>query len=975
MLFSSLQRRFAILVLLVLAVLGGMIVYSQNQAGKITREAIQSVAEVRQLERQVSAIRNSLQALEQRVYRRTVISYTDDENVEQQIQHYLDQLNRQINALFTISTRHNNWQEAAKHDPDSFAALAVELKQHVQRLKRHIGYYNMVAADTRLRFPFTRTLNERLLPLNNDFLTAVNTAIQTLDSTGEMADEEKPNRLFTDLRYAWVQQISIFRMFVLSRSGMFDTPRSAMEVTLNDRNLFWGIVGDLLEQLQELDQQGKLPFETSFAVERMSEIYIEYDKYFSDIKPTLMSDKWRIDHLFLHEQLQPEFTATTQLVSKISEKIKNHSTEIIDKTHDVADRINLMLWLSGVTFIGLMLAGYLMFERMIRRPVRVVADAMNAEASGESFYPIMSSNIEETRLLVDAFHNMQEQVHSRQARLESILDNAAEGVITMDAHGVIENFNQAAEHLFGYRAQEVIGQNISQLFPPETRLLHSSYISHLCQGDIRPTDSEVETIGLQQDGTTFPVAIKVSEMNIGGQLLYTALVDDVSERITMISNLRHLAEHDSLTGLHNRYFFLQELDRVVQRATRGLHEDVALLYIDMDNFKYVNDTMGHLAGDKLLIEVAGMLKKRSRETDLVARIGGDEFAVILYDVSRDDVMKVADAFRKKLEHYHFSFEGRLADVGCSIGVAMVEQGVSKDELLARADLSCNTAKRSGRNKVHIYSEADKQNLENISDDMGWVRRIKDALRSNRFMFVVQPIMQAGTHEINRCEILLRMLDDEGRFIMPSGFIPPAERFGLMPDIDRWVVNHAIDYMTSDKDESFNLSINLSAVSFDDEGMINFITDKIAQTGIDPTRMTFEITETVAMANLELTATFMEKLRSLGCRTALDDFGVGYSSFAYLKDLPVDYVKIDGSFVRDIDNNDLNKAIVKSMNDVAQAMGKLTVAEFVENEAGMHILELIGVDYLQGYYIGRPEIPAFEKRRITLRQNVRSLPGE
>ncbi len=972
MLLSSLQRRFAILALLVLVGLGGMIVYSQNQVDKITREAIQSVAEVRQLERQVNGIRNSLQGLEQRVYRRTVISYTRDETVEQQIQQYIEQLDRQINTLFTISTRHNNWQEAAKDDPESFAALAVDLKQHIQQLKRYIGYYNMVAADTRLRFPFTRTLNDRLLPLNNDFVTSINTAIQSIDSTSETSGDGKLNRLLADLRYAWIQQISIFRMFVLSRSGMFDTPRSAMEVTLNDRNLFWGIAGDLLEQLHELDQQGKLPFETGIAVERMREIYVEYDKYFTEIKPTLMSDKWRIDHLFLHEELQPEFTATTQLISQISEKIKNHSTTIIDKTHNVADRINLIIWLSGMIFIGLTLAGYLMFERLIRRPVRIVADAMNAEASGQSFYPIMPANIEETRLLVDAFHNMQEQVHSRQARLESILGNAAEGVITMDVNGVIENFNQAAEHLFGYRAQEVIGQNINQLFPPETRLLQSSYISHLCQGDIRPTDSEIETIGLQKDGTTFPVSIKVSEMNIGGQFLYTALVDDVSERITMISNLRHLAEHDSLTSLHNRYSFLQELERVVQRATRGLHEDVALLYIDMDNFKYVNDTMGHLAGDKLLIEVAGMLKKRSRETDLVARIGGDEFAVILYDVARDDVLKAADAFRKKLEHYHFSYEGKLADVGCSIGVAMVEQGVSKDELLARADLSCNAAKRSGRNKVHIYSEADRQNLENISDDMGWVRRIKDALRSDRFMFVVQPIMQAGTREINRCEILLRMLDDEGRFIMPSGFIPPAERFGLMPDIDRWVVNHAIDYLANDENQDFNLSINLSAVSFDDEGMINFITDKIAQTEIDPTRMTFEITETVAMANLELTATFLENLRSLGCCTALDDFGVGYSSFAYLKDLPVDYVKIDGSFVRDIDNNELNKAIVKSMNDVAQAMGKQTVAEFVETEAGMRILELIGVDYLQGYYIGRPEIPAFEKRRMTLRHNVRSL---
>ncbi len=964
MLLSSLQRRFAVLALLVLVVLGGMIVYSQNQAGKITREAIQSVAEVRQLERQVNELRDSLQALEQRVYQRTVVSYSDNESVEQQIHHYLEQLNQQINTLFTISSRDNNWEEAAKHDPDSFAALAFELKQQVRKLKRYIDYYNMIASDTRLRFPFSRTLNERLLPLSNDFVVAVNTALQEINSAGETSNNKSLNRLFTDLRYNWVQQISIFRMFVLSRSGMFDTPRSAMEVTLNDRSMFWDNIGDLLEQLYELDQEGELPFETGFAIERMREIYIEYDNHFSEIKPTLMSDEWRIDHLFLNEKLQPEFSTTTQIVSRISEKIKNHSTKIIDKTHAVADRINLMIWLSGAIFLILVLAGYLMFEHLIRRPVRIMADAMNAEARGESFYPVMSADIEETRLLVDAFHNMQEQVHSRQARLETILDNAAEGVITMDRNGMIENFNQAAEGLFGYSAVEIIGRNVNILFPRDARRPPDSYISRFCQGDIRPTDSEIDTTGRHKNGMTFPVSLKISEMNIGGQLLYTALVDDVSERITMISNLRHLAEHDSLTGLHNRYFFLQEVERIAQRATRGKHEDVALLYIDMDNFKYVNDTMGHMAGDKLLIEVAAMLKTRSRETDLVARVGGDEFSVILYDVERDTALKTADAFRKKLEQYHFSFEGRLADVGCSIGVAMVEQGISKDELMARADLSCNAAKRSGRNKVHIYTEADKQNLENISDDMGWVRRIKQALRNNRFMFVVQPIMQAGTHEINRCEVLLRMLDDEGRFIMPSGFIPPAERFGLMPDIDRWVVNHAIDYLASGDSETFNLSINLSALSFDDEGMINFITDKIRQTGIEATRLTFEITETVAMANLELTVTFLEKLRNLGCRTALDDFGVGYSSFAYLKELPVDYVKIDGSFVRDLENNELHQAIVKSMNDICRAMDKLTVAEFVETGATMHILEQMGIDCLQGYYIGRPEIPDFEKQRMT-----------
>ncbi|TDY02786.1 PAS domain S-box-containing protein/diguanylate cyclase (GGDEF)-like protein [Thiohalophilus thiocyanatoxydans] len=961
---STLQRRFVVMALLMLAVLSGIIVYTQNQVGQITEETIQSVAEIRQMERRINEIRAGLQKLEQRVYQRTVIAYADEGDVEKKLMTQIEQVDSQIEKLFATSSRHNDWQEIAKNEQDSFAALTVKLKQDFQKIKRYIGYYNMVIVDTRLRFPFAENLNNKLLPLNNEFVTSIGTALTGMEDAELSREYRQVRQLLIELRYAWIQKISAFRMFVLSRSGMFDTPRSAMQATLSDRDIFVERVWGLLTELQQLNEQTGLPFEVEIAIEQMNRIHSIYEEEFNSIKPTLMSDEWRIDQLFLHEKLQPEFGALNQLVSDLSERVKQQSTQIIGRTDETVNRINLVIWLSAVIFVILILLGYLMFERLIRRPVRVVADAMNAEASGESFYPIMSSSIQETQLLVDAFHNMQEQVHSRQARLESILGSAAEGIITIDKNGVIESFNKSAEKLFGYGAKEMIGANIKQLFPEAIQARKGSFVGRLCQGNISQTNSEIDTVGLHRDGTTFPMSIKIGEMNVAGQQLYTAMVDDVSERMTMISNLRHLAEHDSLTGLANRYFFLQELERVVQRAARGLHGDVALLYIDMDNFKYVNDTMGHMAGDKLLIEVSGMLKKRSRDTDLVARIGGDEFAVILYDVEQYDALKAADAFREKLGEYRFSFDGNLADVGCSVGVAMVEQNVTRDELLARADLSCNAAKRSGRNKVHLYSDIDKQNLDNISDDMGWVRRIKEAVRNDRFVFALQPIMHAGTGEISRFEALLRMLDEQDELIMPGGFIPPAERFSMMPEIDRWVVNHAVGYLASEDSGDSNLSINLSASSFDNEAMIDFITDRISQTGIDPTRITFEITETMAMADLELTASFLEKLRSLGCRTALDDFGIGYSSFAYLKELPVDYVKIDGSFVRDIDSNELNRAIVKSMNDVAQAMGKLTVAEFIETESVMNILELIGLDYLQGYYIGRPEIPDFERRRIT-----------
>jgi len=966
------KTRFAIVAVVMLMALAGIVYYGRTLIDETTREAIEGVADIRQMERQISDIHSSLQRLEQLIYRHTVISYSQSDNIEKQILNQLAHMNGQINDFFASSSGTGDWRETDKNEPDSFSALAVNLKKRFKEVSRYIKYYNMVVADVRLRFPSAQSLNGKLLPLNREFITAVNNALSDMEDYQVSGDSDDFLKLLVELRYTWIQQVSIFRMFVISRSGMFDSPKKAMINTLNDRGIFVDRIRELLEKLIELDKQGRLPFEASIAVSKMARIHEDYEQHVNKIKPGLMSDEWRVDHIFLHEKLQPEFNHLNELTRHINSQIKKHSTEIINQTRSVAGDINAMIWITGGIWVVLLFMGYLAFERLIRRPVLMMADAMNAEASGESFYPIMNIHTREARLLVDAFYNMQKQVHSRQTRLESILGSAAEGIITMDENGNIESFNKAAELLFGYKAEEIVGQSISRLFPVEIQARPDSFVNDLCHGKIRRSESEIETTGMRREGNSFPMSIKISEMNVAGQRLFTALVDDVSERITMISNLRHLAEHDSLTGLANRYFFLHELDRVVHRAARGQHADVALLYIDMDNFKYVNDTMGHMAGDKLLIEVSGMLRKRSRETDLTARIGGDEFAVILYDVEQEDVLMVANSFRKKLQDYHFSYEGKLVDVGCSIGIAMVEKGVGKDELLARADLSCNAAKRAGRNRVHLYSDHDKKNLDSLADDMGWVRRIKNAVRNDKFVFVFQPIMHTATHESNRCEVLLRMVDENGEFIMPSGFIPPAERFSLMPEIDRWVVNHAIEYLGSKESANLHLAINLSAASFDNDDIINFITEKISYTGIDPTRITFEITETIAMADLELTAGFLKKLRMLGCRTALDDFGVGYSSFAYLKDLPVDYVKIDGSFVWDIDTNELNKAIVKSMNDVAQAMGKLTVAEFVETESGMHMLELVGVDYLQGYYIGRPEIPEFERRRLDRFDNSVSL---
>jgi diguanylate cyclase (GGDEF)-like protein len=411
---------------------------------------------------------------------------------------------------------------------------------------------------------------------------------------------------------------------------------------------------------------------------------------------------------------------------------------------------------------------------------------------------------------------------------------------------------------------------------------------------------------------------------------------------------------------------MEELVRVVSRTQREHTKKDALLYIDLDNFKYVNDTLGHLAGDCLLIEVTELLANRTRKSDLLARIGGDEFAILLYEVEEDVAMNVAEQYRVKLQEYAFKYEGKIVDVGCSIGVAMLEDDIlTKDEILSRADFSCHIAKLEGRNKVHLYTEKDKEQIDILSDDIGWARRIKSSLENDKFIIAKQPIADTTSLEHIKYEILLRMVDINGNLIMPAGFLQPAERFGLMVDIDKWVICHALAMMEQElkHEPDIQYSINLSAQSFESNDLIDVITEEINSRHIEAASLTFEITETVAMADIGLAVKFLTRLRSLGCKTALDDFGVGYSSFAYLKDLPVDYVKIDGSFVKDVEHNALNKTILKSISDVAQAMGKKTIAEFVESAETVRILELMGVDYVQGFHIGKPEIPLSEYQRF------------
>ncbi|MBI3563351.1 MAG: EAL domain-containing protein [Gammaproteobacteria bacterium] len=555
--------------------------------------------------------------------------------------------------------------------------------------------------------------------------------------------------------------------------------------------------------------------------------------------------------------------------------------------------------------------------------------------------------------------DMLEKIRAREQHLRSILDNTAEGIISFNSQCEIESWNSAAEFLFGWSPQEALGLRLSEFITPENIPTESAK-AQFCniKQVINYIGRETEVVGQHKNGTLFPVAIRISIMQLEGTIKYNAVIANITERKAMMENLRNLAEHDSLTGLYNRAFFHNVLEKSVDsaKATPGTHS--VLLYIDLDNFKYVNDTLGHAAGDKLLIEVSKILNQRTRRSDLVARLGGDEFVVVINNIDTGQIPGLAESFRRLLAEYSFHYNGRTVDISCSIGVAAITETVnSSSEIMSQADLACHLAKRNGRNRVHVYTQSNAEDVQTMSIDIGWSRRIKHALEHNRFVLAAQPVVATRTHETSVFEILVRLLDDDGSIIMPTGFLPTAERFGLSAEIDAWVITHAIKHLALVRAQGADIryALNLSGQSITATRIAELIPAVLEQTKLDPRALTFEITETAAIADMNMAVGLLTKLQSLGCLTALDDFGSGMSSFAYLRELPVNIVKIDGRFIRNLANSSIDQAMVKAMNEIAHALGKQTVGEFVENESHFRVLCEMGVDYGQGYYLGKPAL--------------------
>ncbi|MGD2172021.1 MAG: EAL domain-containing protein [Gammaproteobacteria bacterium] len=429
---------------------------------------------------------------------------------------------------------------------------------------------------------------------------------------------------------------------------------------------------------------------------------------------------------------------------------------------------------------------------------------------------------------------------------------------------------------------------------------------------------------------------------------------DITESHLLSQQLNYQATHDPLTGLVNRREFEQRLSRVV-KSCREDHSEHALCYIDLDQFKVVNDTCGHDAGDELLRQVSALLRDKVRTRDTIARLGGDEFGLLLERCTLNQANRVAEAVRNGVDEFRFSWAGRNFRLGASIGVIPINfSSGTVANVMRSADAACYTAKDAGRNRIHIYSE-DSFEMAQRHQEMQRIVELNNAFDEGRFVLYQQPIHSLKTDQDDRnrfCEVLVRMVDEAGFPVLPANFLSTAERYNMATQLDTWVVNGVLDWLASDP--GVHCTINLSGMSIANEDFLRFMLDVIEDKGVEASRICLEITETAAIQNLSKASRFIDELRELGCCFALDDFGSGLSSFAYLKNLPVDFLKIDGFFVRDMIEDRINYELVKSINDVGQVMGKRTIAEFVENTATLEALRDIGVDYAQGYDIAKPK---------------------
>ena len=555
---------------------------------------------------------------------------------------------------------------------------------------------------------------------------------------------------------------------------------------------------------------------------------------------------------------------------------------------------------------------------------------------------------------------LEQALYQEKELAQITLHSIGDAVITTDEQGYIKDFNPVAERLTGWQAKDAKHKPIAKV----CKIVDGNTRQQLKNPAIRAIE-ERQAVSLSnhptlisKTGEEFAIGDSAAPIrSTSGDIMGTVLVfHDVTEERGRSKQLAWQASHDPLTHLFNRKKFIQCLNEIIEESRSK--RSYILCYLDLDHFKAVNDTCGHAAGDKLLQQVSELWRDKIRKSDVLARLGGDEFGLLLYDCDLQDAVKITTSFCESIQSFRFLYAGKVFSIGVSIGVVPItSKRMDTEQVLRLADAACYTAKNKGRNRVQVYHPEDAD-IAQQSADSHWFSRITEALDANQFRLYHQTITAANANstDTDLSEILLRLPHPQtGQITPPMAFIPPAERYDLMPKIDRWVIGHFLDYLSAHPQlPPKKFSINLSGSSINDDTFVDFLKRQLTQHPINPKRLCFEITETVAISNLQKAAELIIELKKLGCCFALDDFGSGMSSLTYLRHLPVDYLKIDGDLVKESPTDRVICAMLESVNHIGHVMGLKTIAEYVENQSILEKAQELSIDYVQGYEIAHPQ---------------------
>jgi len=562
----------------------------------------------------------------------------------------------------------------------------------------------------------------------------------------------------------------------------------------------------------------------------------------------------------------------------------------------------------------------------------------------------------------------EERLYQREANLSHYYDQQPVMMVTLDEQNRIQQVNQFAEQLLGYRSEQVLGHRLKEFYHNNNALVPRQVLLQPKQAIKGVWRREIEY--RHADGHIVWVRENIRPLAESGHLLIVG--EDVTETKALSEQLQYQAQHDLLTGTYSRNYFEKELEKAL-REVESYTRTHAMLYIDLDQLKVLNDTAGHEAGDAAIQFCASMLEEVLPYNTILARLGGDEFAILLKDCTEMDAKKLATTIINTLSEHAFIWEDIRLTLNCSIGIRLIDHTASSPQMVhAQADTACHVAKEEGRNRFSMYC-LDDQELRRREQEMESVNLVHNALANNRIELFAQQILDlTGDEQGMHFEILIRIKNADGEYISPGIFMPASERYNIAHLLDKQVVNQTLTWFEQHPDVLEQLalcSINLSGHSMGNKEFIAFLLEKLAHSSVPCGKICLEITETAAMSNMNQAIEFFSQLKALGCYIALDDFGSGLSSFGYLKQLPVDIVKIDGIFVRDIDTNEMDHLMVRSINDLAKQMGKRTVAEFVENSQIIEQLMELGVDYAQGYVIGKPKPLAELVSELIPQQNL------